>query len=87
MKGYPDSRAAAKGMVSEAEAHGFEAVCIRITNIDEQMLDFSRARGVWHLSRSLRDRTPEQWRRLSIQGLKGLLTTRQMIPVAGRAVL
>jgi glycerophosphoryl diester phosphodiesterase len=86
MKGYPSSRAAAEAMVDAAKANGFEAICIHITYVDRQMLAFSRARGVWHLAWELNERTPRQWRRLTDQGLTGLLTTRARFLRAQRAI-
>jgi hypothetical protein len=76
MKGYPKSRAAAEDLVDVAKANGFEAICIHITYVDRQMLAYSQARGVWHLTWELNEKTPEQWRRLTDKGLTGLLTTR-----------
>jgi hypothetical protein len=87
MKGYPDSRAAAEAMVRIARRHRFELVCIRIAYVDRQMLEYSRARGVRHLSWELGERTPAQWRRLTDRGLWGLLTTRNKIPLAQRTMV
>jgi glycerophosphoryl diester phosphodiesterase len=86
MKGYPQSLAAARAMVDAAQANGFEAICIHITYVDRRMLTYSRARGVWHLTWELDERTPEQWRRLTDEGLTGLLTTRAKFRRAQRAI-
>jgi glycerophosphoryl diester phosphodiesterase len=86
MKGYPKSRAAAEDMVDAAKANGFEAICIHITYVDRRMLGYSQARGVWHLTWELNEKTPEQWRRLTDHGLTGLLTTRAKLRRAERAI-
>ena len=86
MKGYPDSRPAAKAMVRAARHHGFELVCIRISFVGPTMLAYSRTRSVRHLSWELGERTPRQWARLADRGLWGLLTTRSKIPRAQKAV-
>ena len=67
MKGYPKSRTAAEDMVDAAQANGFEAICIHITYVDRRMLGYSQARGVWHLTWELNEKTPAQWRWLSGQ--------------------
>ena len=86
MKGYPKSQTATQSIVDAAAANGFETVCIRITNLDKAMLDYSHAQGVWHLSWELGELTPAQWRQLIDQGLTGLLTARSHIPAARRAI-
>ena len=86
IKGYPRSRAAAEEMVATAKANGFEAICIHIIYVDRQMLAYSQARGIWHLTWELNERTPEQWRRLTDHGLTGLLTTRARFRRAQQAI-
>ncbi len=86
MKGYPKSRTAAEDMVDAAQANGFEAICIHITYVDRRMLGYSQARGVWHLTWELNEKTPAQWRWLTDHGLTGLLTTRARFHRAERAI-
>lgn len=86
MKGYPDSRAAAEAMVDTAALYGFEMVCIRITWVDQQMLNYSNALGVWHLTWELGDKEPQEWKRLADGGLKGLIVSRPRIPLARDAI-
>ena len=58
-EGLPqDTARATQSIVDAAAANGFEMVCIRITNLDKAMLDYSHARGVWHLGWELGERTP-----------------------------
>lgn len=85
-KGYPSTRAAAESLVQNAADNGFEMACIRITNIDKAMLDFSNSLGIWHLAWELGETTPTQWGQLTDAGLTGLLTTRSKIPAARRAI-
>ena len=86
MKGYPRSRTAAEDMVDAAKANGFEAICIHITYVDRRMLGYSQARGVWHLTWELNEKTPAQWRWLTDHGLTGLLTTRARYHRAEQAI-
>ena len=85
-KGYPKTPEDTRAIVNAAAANNSEMVCIRITNLDKAMLDYSQAQGVWHLGWELGERTPAQWRELTDQGLMDLLTTRGNIPAARRAI-
>jgi glycerophosphoryl diester phosphodiesterase len=87
MKGYPSTRAEAEALVDAAQAHQFEMVCIRITNVDQQMLDYSAARGVWHLTWELGDKTPAEWSELRSEGLGGLIVARYKYGLATSALL
>ncbi len=86
MKGYPKTPESTQAIVDAAATNNFEMVCIRITNLDKAMLDYSHAHGAWHLGWELGERTPAQWRELTDQGLTGLLTTRSNIPAARKAI-
>jgi glycerophosphoryl diester phosphodiesterase len=86
MKGYPVDRPAAEALVDAAQAHGMEMACVRISHVDRAMIDYSRARGIWHLTWELRDKTPQEWSTLGRAGLGGLLTSRDRLQLARDAL-
>lgn len=74
LKGYPEDSQQVVDMIYQASAGGYEMICVKVSLLDQGILELSTQQSVWHLAWDDHIVGKEQWHQLRQQGLSGLIS-------------
>ena len=76
LKGYPGSKEAVRAMVEHASSIKFEMICVNISFMDPEIINYSKSMNIWHLPWTTAKPWPfpEDWQNVVNWGAGGLIT-------------
>jgi hypothetical protein len=74
IKGYPSSESEARRMIDLAAESGFEMMCVNITLMSPELINYSESRGVWQMPWALNEYEFPYWQNMINWGAGGLIT-------------
>ena len=74
IKGYPSSETEARRMIDLAAESGFEMMCVNITLMSPELIEYSESKGIWQLPWALNEYEFPYWQNMIDWGAGGLIT-------------